>query len=339
VDDNRLRGLAWIVGLALIGTVTAGAVVGSRSAAHDLQPKAVGALRSAGMTDIAVDFRGREATLSGGGVAERSRAVSLVEGVNGVRWAKFTGRPSTAPTIPAGPSDPTLTFSRSDIGATIGGVVPSAEVAAALKTAAAETFGGTVSGDFRVDSSIHSADWFYELPEVFGDLVVVKNLEIAIGGGGIIQIDGSIESRVGADRAERLVAGAVPDLTVRSTITVDPGTLDTDDAAALNSATVFFGRGSSTLSAQGRATLHRVVAVLKRNAGINLQVGGHAGPSDPARGKILSDERVAAVRAYLLGAGLDSDRITSASFGSGRKSGGNPFAERYRRVDFAVKEN
>ena len=339
MDDRRLRALAGLVGLALVGTIGAGAVVGSNSAANDLQPKAVGALRSAGMSDIAVDFKGREATLSGGADAERSRAISLVEGVNGVRWATFTNRPSVSPTIPAAPSDPSLTFSRSDIGATIGGVVPSAEIAADLKTAAAEAFGGTVSGDFKVDPSVHLAGWFYELPEVFGDLVVVKNLEIAIGGGDTIRIGGSIESQIGADRAKQIVAGAVPDLTVDSLITVDPGTLDSDDAATLNSATLYFGRGSSRLSDRGRATRDRVVDVLKRNAGINLEAGGHAGPSDPTRGEVLSDERVAAGKAYLLSSGLDSNRVTSRSFGSARKSGGDPFATRYRRVDFAVEEN
>lgn len=339
MDDNRLRVLAGIVGLALVGTIAAGAVVGSNSAADDLQPKAVAALRAAGLTDIAVDFDGREAKLTGGVAADRSTAISVVEKVRGVRWAKVTGTPSAAPTIPAAPSEPSLTFSRSDIGATIGGVVPSAEVAADLKTAAAEVFGGSVSGDFKVDPTVDSANWFYELPEAFGDLVVVKNLEIAIGGGNTIQIGGSIESQAGADRAKLIVAGALPDLAVDSLITVDPGTLDSDDAATLNSATLFFGKGSSQLSVEARATLDRVVDVLKRNAGINLEAGGHAGPSDPARGKVLSDERVAAVKSYLLSAGLDSDRMTSRSFGSAKKSGGDPFAKRYRRVDFAVEEN
>lgn len=339
MDDNRLKAFAAIVGLALVVTVGVGAVVGSNSAAADLRPRALNALRAAGLTDVQVDFDGREAKLSGGARAERSRAVAVVEAVNGVRWATFTGRPSAATTIPAGPSAPAMRFSRSDIGATIGGAVPSAEVAAALKTAAAEAFGGSVSGDFTVDPSIHSAGWFDELPEVFGDLVVVKNLEVAIGGGGVIQIGGSIESQTGADRAAKIVAAAVPDLTVDSAITVDPGRLDSEDAAVLNSATLYFGRGSATLSADNRATLKRVVDVLRRNAGINLEAGGHAGPSDPTRGKILSDERLAAVKAFFLSAGLDSDRITSRSFGSAKKSVGDPFAKRYRRVDFAIEEN
>ncbi|MDX6278388.1 MAG: OmpA-OmpF porin, family [Nocardioidaceae bacterium] len=339
MDDNRLRGLAGLVGLALVGTVGVGAVVGSNSAADDLRPEAVSALRSAGMSGIAIDFDGREAKLSGGAAADRRKAIAVVEGVNGVRWAKFTGPPSAPPTIPAAPSEPSMTFSRSDVGATISGVVPSAQVAADLKTAAAEAFGGTVSGDFKVDPRVDAADWFYELPEVFGDLVVVRNLKLAIGGGATIQIGGSIESRVGADRAKAIVADAVPDLTVDSTLTVNPGTLDSDDAEVLNSATLYFDRGSSTLSAENRATLDRVVDVLKRNAGINLEAGGHAGPSDPARGMVLSEHRVAAVKAYLLSAGLDSDRISSRSFGSAKKSGGDPFAKRYRRVDFAVEEN
>jgi outer membrane protein OmpA-like peptidoglycan-associated protein len=338
VDDNRLKGIAGIVGLALIGAVVAGAVVGSNSAADDLRPKAVQALRTAGLKAIAVDFDGREAKLSGGLAGERGKAISVVEDINGVRWAKFSGKPA-APVPPAAPSASSMKLSRSDIGATISGVVPTAEAAAQLKTAAAEAFGGAVSGDFKVDPSVDSADWITALPEVYGDLAGIKNLDIGIGGGDRIQLGGSIESQAGADRVKALVAAAVPDLTVDSTITVDAGTLDSDDAATLNSAALYFDRGTAKLSAVATTALDRVADVMKRNAGIDLEAGGHAGPSDPVQGKRLSDSRVTAVKTYLVRAGVEADRITTRSFGSGENTLVDPVAKQYRRVDFVVEEN
>jgi outer membrane protein OmpA-like peptidoglycan-associated protein len=339
VDDTRLKGLAGIVGLALVGTVVAGAVVGSNSAADDLRPKAVKALRAAGLKAITVNFEGREAKLSGGLAAERGEAISVVEGVNGVRWAKFSGKPAAAPMPPAAPSASSMKLSRSDIGATISGVVPTAEAAAQLKTAAAEAFGGSVSGDFKVDPSVDPADWITALPEVFGDLAGIKNLDLGIGGGDQIQLGGSIESQAGADRAKALVAAAVPDLTVDSTITVDAGPLDSDDAATLNSATLYFDSGTSKLSAAATAALDRIADIMKRNAGINLEAGGHAGPTDPMQGKRLSDSRVAAVKTYLVRAGVEPGRISTRSFGSGDNTLVDPFARQYRRVDFVVEEN
>lgn len=340
MDDNRLKGLTAFVGLGLVCTVGAGAVIGSDSAAHDLRPKAVEALSAAGIADVEVDFDGREAKLSGGASSERRKAISVVRGINGVRRARFTGVGQVAPPLaPTGIiSAPVLKLSRSDIGATISGIVPSAEVAASLKTAAAVAFGGTVSGDFTIDPSVGSADWLAAIPEVFGDLAGVKNLEIGVGDDPSIQLGGSIESQVGADRIEGLVSGAVPDLTVDSAITVDAGTLDSGDANTLNSATLYFGRGSASLSGINTATLRRVVDVLKRNAGINVEVDGHAGPADPVKGKVLSSARVAAVRAYLVWAGIGADRVAAKSFSSGERTNADAFAKQYRRVDFVVEE-
>jgi outer membrane protein OmpA-like peptidoglycan-associated protein len=339
VDDKRLRGLTGIVGLALVGTIGAGAVVGSDSAADDLQPKAAAALGAAGIHDITVGFDGREARLSGGLANERRKAISVVEGINGVRWAKFSGQPSALPLPPAAPSAPSMKLSHSDLGATISGVVPTAEVAAALKTAAAEAFGGTVSGDFRIDPSIDTADWFNELPEVFGDLFAVKDLDIGIGGQGLFQVTGTVRSQIGVDKLKDLLTAALPDLTVNSSLSVDPGGLSPADAQTFDSATLYFNSGRSTLNAHNIAALDKVAAVMRRNSDLKIVAGGHAGPSDPDRGEVLSDERVAAVKAYLVGAGVKAERITTKSFGSAEKSGGNPFAKKYRRVDFAVEGN
>lgn len=336
MDDNRLKGLAGLAGLALVGTVGAGAAVGSNSAAQDLRPQAVRALTAANLADVRVDFEGREAKLTGGESSERIRAVSVVEAIKGVRWATFASKPATPPERTH--SAPAMRFSRSDMGATISGVVPSAEAAASVKTAAAEASGGTVSGDFTIDPSVGSADWVTEMPEIFGDLAGVKMLEIGIGEGSI-QLGGSIESQVGADKIGALVSAAVPYLAVDNAITVDAGTLDSEDAETLNTATLYFSRGSATLSTDSTAVLDEVADVMMRNVGMDIEADGHAGPADPVRGRALSRARIAAVRAYLLRAGVDADRVTVESFATGEGTTADVFAKRYRRIDFAVEGN
>jgi outer membrane protein OmpA-like peptidoglycan-associated protein len=338
VDDKTLKRLAALTGLGLVGVVGVGAVVGSNSAADDLQPKAYKALSAHHLRGLNVDFDGREAKISGGTAADMAKAKKVVEDIHGVRWAKVTGKPTSGSTA-ATPAVASMKFSHSDLGSTIMGVVPSAEVAASLKAAAAEAFGGTVSGDFKIDPTVDSADWFNELPEVFGDLVGVDDLDIGIGGLGSIQVTGTVGSQIGADKVKDLLTAALPDLTVDSTLTVDAGALSPADAQTLDSATLYFGRGKSTLTSGNKAALDKVADVMKRNADLKIEAGGHAGPSDPARGKVLSDERVAAVKAYLVDAGVDAKRVSTKSFGSGEKSGGDPFAKKYRRVDFAVEGN
>ncbi|MCW2750310.1 MAG: hypothetical protein JWR83_1420 [Aeromicrobium sp.] len=338
VNDKTLKRLAALTGLGLVGVVGVGAVVGSNSAADDLRPKAYKALSAHHLRGLTVDFDGREAKISGGTAADMANAKKVVEGIHGVRWAKVTGTPISAST-PASPAVASMKFSHSALGSTISGVVPSAEVAASLKAAAAETFGGTVSGDFKIDPSVDTADWFNELPEVFGDLVGVDDLEIGIGGLGTFQLAGTVGSQIGADKVKNLLIAALPDLRVHSSLTLDAGALSPADAQTLDSATLYFRRGKSTLTAGNKAALDKVADVLKRNADLKLEAGGHAGPSNPARGRVLSDERVAAVKAYLVKAGVDAVRITTKSFGSGEKSGGDPFAKKYRRVDFAVEGN
>jgi outer membrane protein OmpA-like peptidoglycan-associated protein len=336
MPDNRLRARVGLASLGLVCVVAVGSVVGSQSAADDLRPKAERALSAAGITGVAVGFEGREARLSGGTSVDLARARAIVEGIHGVRWARV-GDADIG--ISVATPVPTLDLRRTSDGLSISGTVPDADVAAELKSRAAEDFGVTVSGDLVVDPSVGRAGWAGELPGVFGDIVGVKDLVLRIDGGGNLELDGSIESMAGADKVHDLVEAAVPDLDVVSRIHADPRGLPAADAMVLNSTTVYFGRGKSSLGAASKAALDSVAEVLERNSWISIEAGGHAGPSDPIRAMDLSDARVAAVRDYLVRAGIEPNRIGTASYASDKMTTVDAFARTYRRVDFVVEEN
>jgi outer membrane protein OmpA-like peptidoglycan-associated protein len=335
---QNTKRFAAITGLALAGVIGVGAVVGSNSAAHDLTPKAYKALVDGGLSNIKVDFDGREAKLSNGSPEDLAKAEKIVEGVKGVRWAKVDTDPST--TLP---KPPTFSISRSADGVNLSGVVPNAEIAAQLKAAAKASF-GNVTGDLKVDPNVGTADWLVTMPKLIPNVAEVDNLALSVDGDSIA-IGGTLDSQTSIDTLTGLVAPSLGDLSFDNTLKVgqpdagDSGALSAEDATALKASTVYFARGASTLDARGKAGLDVIADVLKRNPGVELEIGGHAGPTDPARGKILSDERVAQVKDYLVTAGIDAARLSTRSYGSDPATGGDAFAEQYRRVDFIVKGN
>ncbi|KAA1400152.1 OmpA family protein [Aeromicrobium ginsengisoli] len=333
MSEKRLKSIAALVGVALLTAVTLGALLGSRAAAGDLQTEAERALASAHLDGVTVTFHGREAELSGSDADQLGKARRIVEGIDGVRWADVvqTGNPTPEP--PA--TTPTLNLRRTGNGITIEGTVPDADAAAGIKARVAEDFAVPVTGDLMINPVVGGAAWIAQLPDVFGDIVGVKDLGLAIDGTGTLELSGSIESRAGADDVLRLVAHAAPGLDVVDHVVVRPGTLSEADAAVLNSATLYFASGSSNLGVSGRRVLDSVAEVLNRNPGVEVQAGAHAGPHDPAAGEVVGLARVAAVKAYLVRAGVDPQRLSTRTFASDSRTV-SASAQQFRRVDFVV---
>jgi len=100
-----------VTAVLLGGTVVAGALVGQNTNANSLEPTAVKALQSAGITGVDVSFKGREAYLTGQGAtdAQLQQAKQVVEGIYGVRWATVTGGPYPATPLETAPTQPPAT--------------------------------------------------------------------------------------------------------------------------------------------------------------------------------------------------------------------------------------
>ena len=333
MSEKRLKGIAALVGVALLAAITLGALLGSRAAAGDLQTEAERALASADLQGVKVTFHGREAELSGSDSDQLGKARRIVEGIDGVRWADVvqTGTPSPRPPD----TTPTLTLRRTSDGITIEGTVPDADAAADIKARVAEDFAVPVMGDLMINPAVGGAPWIAQLPDVFGDIVGVKDLRLAITGSGTLELSGSIESRAGADDVRRLVTLAAPGLDIVDHLEVRPGTLSEADAAILNSATLYFAAGSSHLTVSGSQVLDSVAEILHRNPGVEVQAGAHAGPRDPAAGEVLGLARVATVKRYLVRAGVSPKRLSTRTFTSDRRTVGAS-AKQFRRVDFVV---
>lgn len=78
-----------------------------------------------------------------------------------------------------------------------------------------------------------------------------------------------------------------------------------------------FDSDSDTLRAESKAALDQVVATLKKDTSLRITIEGHTdSTSTPAHNQQLSEKRAAAVKAYLVTAGIDGARLATAGFGA-----------------------
>jgi len=104
--------------------------------------------------------------------------------------------------------------------------------------------------------------------------------------------------------------------------------------------TIRFGFGSIFLDPASVSALNEVANLLKENAEIILEVGGHTDNQGPARlNQKISLDRAEAVKAYLVSRGVPASRLITKGYGkihpiaSNRDAAGRA---RNRRVEFKV---
>ena len=110
-------------------------------------------------------------------------------------------------------------------------------------------------------------------------------------------------------------------------------------AAEMRQVNTFFTINSSVISDEEAEKLIRFIDWLKANPELNISVAGHAdkGTGNQRINQKLSDQRAAAVKAFLTERGIDGSRILSV-VGNGDRV--QPFAENdLNRVVFSVVEN
>jgi OmpA-OmpF porin, OOP family len=104
---------------------------------------------------------------------------------------------------------------------------------------------------------------------------------------------------------------------------------------------VFFASGSAKLLPKSFASLNEVVKLLKSDESLLIDVNGHTdaqGKED--KNQVLSENRAAAVKTYLVSKGISADRLQSAGFGSTKPVADNKTAAgraKNRRTELSVR--
>ena len=105
----------------------------------------------------------------------------------------------------------------------------------------------------------------------------------------------------------------------------------------LGTTEVYFGVGSSTVSAVGTERLQQVGVLVKNAPEATVRLRGFTDPTgNPERNQLLSQKRAEAVRAILVKAGVPDDRISVAYFGADRTLSKDQ-ASYGRRVEVVVE--
>jgi OOP family OmpA-OmpF porin len=102
-----------------------------------------------------------------------------------------------------------------------------------------------------------------------------------------------------------------------------------------------FDSDSDVLRPESKSTLDHVVATLKKDTALQITIEGHTdSTSTPQHNQQLSEKRAAAVKAYLVTAGVDAARLATAGFGATKPVAPNDSAlgrAENRRVELVRK--
>jgi OOP family OmpA-OmpF porin len=119
---------------------------------------------------------------------------------------------------------------------------------------------------------------------------------------------------------------------------IKPEIIEKVNLAAKN---IFFATGSAKLLAKSYPSLNNVVKILTDNPTYKVDIAGHTdttGTHD--KNMVLSDNRAASVKAYLVSKGIDESRITSKGYGPDQPIATNKTAAgraKNRRVEMKLR--
>lgn len=103
---------------------------------------------------------------------------------------------------------------------------------------------------------------------------------------------------------------------------------------------VFFVQSQASLLPESYPELDRLVRIMKDNRTLEIQLEGHTdGRGDPRANIVLSEERVEAVKQYLISKGISEKRIVGKGFGGAKPMVANDTEENRqmnRRVEFKI---
>jgi outer membrane protein OmpA-like peptidoglycan-associated protein len=96
---------------------------------------------------------------------------------------------------------------------------------------------------------------------------------------------------------------------------------------------VLFKQGKAELLPESGAALNKLVADLQNNPALRLRIAGHTDRiGEPGKNQVLSEQRAAAVKAYLVKAGVVAARLETIGYGDNRPLYASPDV-RNRRVE------
>ncbi len=106
---------------------------------------------------------------------------------------------------------------------------------------------------------------------------------------------------------------------------------------------VFFDTDKFNLKSESKAELNKLIALLKKQAGLKIEIGGHTdNTGNKKANQILSQNRAKAVYQYLIDNGIDAGRLSYKGYGDSKPIADNATEEgrsQNRRTEFTIVGN
>ncbi|WP_035557505.1 OmpA family protein [Hymenobacter sp. IS2118] len=151
-----------------------------------------------------------------------------------------------------------------------------------------------------------------------------------------------IEAAAGRTTALRLAtpAAAVPGQLKTVAVTVEPA----EEKITLNN--LFFVQGKAVLLPSSFPELNRLAQTLAEHPSLKIRLDGHTDNTgdakNPAPNQVLSEQRAAAVKAYLMRQKIDASRLATRGYGGAQPVAPNDseaHKARNRRVEFVIVQH
>ncbi len=253
--------------------------------------------------------------------------------------------PASMPVATA-PTNSKLIFNNDGGKIYYNGSVADADAKSSVSAAITAAFGGSASGDIRVDSTAKGANWIGMLANFLPELKSISGSKLTLDGENIT-LDGSlaqgeIDSLMGKLKSifgDRFNVTSVAQVLASSaTATADNGNGD-NLVSALNLAVIHYASGSAKISADNMAILKKAAATLNgAPAETKVEIGGHTdNAGNPASNIKLSKERANLVMETLVKLGVNAAMLTAKGYGDAKPLRSNDSPEgkaQNRRMEF-----
>jgi OOP family OmpA-OmpF porin len=263
--------------------------------------------------------------------------------------------PRHLPVAQTGLAAPSFSATLDNNHLTLSGSIGSQTHRSAIIARAQELLKGSrvkISDDVAISGEVATAGWEPALPSLLGILTTLQGKGSIDIHDQVITVKGTVAS---ADQKAKVMrelaaaAGSSYRLDDHLAVLSHPDTAARPSRAAIQSSldeilrreSIGFERNSAVMNARGRATLDKLVPILRRAPGLAVEVGGHTDSyGDPTYNLQLSHRRAESVRQYLLNQEVPN-RLSAVGYGSTRplsNERSRAAQQKNRRIELRVKE-